>query len=571
MTCLHTFRRFVSTPVPAWNRTADEAETRLCASEKGALQRAKRVGNGAFRSLLLFGTALSFLALPNAFSQRALSTAAQSLPSVGEQWTTYNGDFSGRRFSTLDQINADNVKSLALAWAFPTKGLGIKGTPLVVDGVLYLTVPDKVWAVDAETGLKLWEFVRAAEGNHIANRGVAFLDGKVFFGTTDAHMIALDAKTGKLVWDKEMADSKFGYYIATAPLAIKGKIIFGTSGDVADVPHSMRAVDPADGHELWRLNTIPKPGEPGFDTWPNAEAAAHGGGPIWVTGTYDPALNLMFWGTGNPHPVLAGDVRKGANLYTCSILAIDPDTGKIKWFYQPSPHDTHDWDAVGTPVLFDADWKGKPRKLLAHGSRNGYFFILDRGTGEHLLTSQFIPTDWAKGLDAKGQPISDPQKESVAGGALVHAVANGVTNWYPPSYSPQTGLFYLNGQEGWSFWYSALDAKGLPEDHQGGSAMDVTQKSLLVAMDTQTGKVRWQREAGEARVQTGVLTTAGHLLFTADSLGNLLALDSASGNTLWHTRPGTNGQGGPMTYLLKGKQYVVMAAGDTLYAFTLSR
>ncbi|MGI4755345.1 MAG: acido-empty-quinoprotein group A [Janthinobacterium lividum] len=523
----------------------------------------------------LRGLTFSLLAFAlGAPAQRSTTPVSQSLPSVSEQWTTYNGDFSGRRFSTLDQINAGNVKALTLSWAFSTKGLGIKGTPLVIDGTMFLTVPDKVWAIDAETGVKLWEFDRPSEGNHIANRGVAFLDGKVFFGTTDAHMIALDAKTGKVVWDHEMADSKFGYYIATSPLAIKGKIIFGTSGDVADVPHFMAALDPATGKEIWRLHTIPKPGEPGFETWPNAEAAAHGGGPLWVTGTYDPALNLMFWGTGNPHPVLAGDVRKGANLYTCSILAIDPDTGKIKWHYQPSPHDTHDWDAVETPVLFDADWKGAdgkttPRKLLAHGSRNGYFFILDRTTGEHLLTSQFIPTDWAKGLDTKGQPISDPQKEIMPGGALVHAVANGVTNWYPPSYDPQTGLFYLNGQEGWSFWYSALDAKGLPEDHQGGSAINVSEKSLLVAMDTQTGKVRWQREAGESRVQTGVLTTAGHLLFTGDSLGNLLALDPTDGKTLWHTRPGTNSLGGPMTYQVKGKQYVTMAAGDTLYTFAL--
>ena len=500
---------------------------------------------------------------------------AQHVPSrTDEDWSTYNGDFSGQRYSSLSQINAGNVRSLTWAWAFPTKGLPLKGTPLVVDGVLYLTVPDKVWAVDAETGLKLWEFSRPSEGNHIANRGVAYLDGRVFFGTTDAHMIALYARTGKLAWDHEIADSKFGYYIATAPLAVKGRIVFGTSGDVADVPHFMAALDPKDGHEVWRLHTIPKPGEPGFDTWPSPAAAAQGGGPLWVTGTYDPALNLMFWGTGNPHPVLAGNVRKGANLYTCSILAIDPDTGVIKWFYQPSPHDTHDWDAVETPVLFDADWKGAdgrttPRHLMAHGSRNGYFFILDRTTGEHLLTSQFVPTDWAKGLDAKGQPISDPEKEILPGGALVHAVANGATNWYAPSYSPQTGLFYLNAEEGWSFWYSALDAKGLPEDHQGGSAISLSEKSVLVAMDVHTGKVRWQREQGATRVQTGVLTTAGHLLFTGDSNGNLFALDPETGKPLWHTRPGSNSVGGPMTYMLRGKQYVVMAAGDTLYAFTL--
>ena len=500
----------------------------------------------------------------------------QSLPSVSDQWTTYNGDLSGRRFSALTQIDAAHVNSLALAWSFPTHGLGIKGTPLVVDGVMYVTVPDKTWAVDAETGMKLWEFDRPSDGNHINNRGVAYLDGKVFFGTPDAHMVALDAKTGKKVWDVEVADSKFGYYIAVSPLAVKDKIIVGTSGDVADVPHFMVALDPATGKTLWRLNTIPKPGEPGSETWPNAEAMAHGGGPIWLTGTYDPSLNLMFWGTGNPHPVLAGSVRAGANLFTCSILAIDPDTGAIKWYYQPSPHDTHDWDAVETPVLFDAEWKGTdgkvtPRKLMAHASRNGYFFLLDRTTGEHLLTSQFLPTDWAKGLDAKGQPIGDPDKEAQPGGVLVHAVANGATNWWAPSYDPQTSLFYLNGQEGWSFWYSALDANGKPEDHQGGSAISVHESSRLVAMDTHTGKVRWQRDAGDGRVGAGVLTTAGHLLFTGDVDGNLLALDPADGKTLWHTRPGANVSNGPMTYEIHGRQYLTVAAGDTLYTFALPK
>ena len=282
----------------------------------------------------------------------------------------------------------------------------------------------------------------------------------------------------------------------------------------------------------------------------------------------------MFWGTGNPHPVLAGNVRAGANLYTCSILAVDPDTGKIRWYFQPSPHDTHDWDAVETPVLFDREWRGKDgkttsRHLLAQASRNGYFFVLDRATGENLLTSQFIPTDWAKGLDAKGEPIGNPQKETVPGGALVHAVANGATNWQPPSYDPETGLFYLNGQEGWSFWYSALDKDGKPEDHQGGSAISISEKSLLVAMDVQSGTVRWQTETGKLRVSAGVLTTAGHLLFSGDGDGNLYALDPQTGKPLWHTRPGSNIVGGPMTYQLKGKQYIVMAAGDTLYAFTL--
>jgi acido-empty-quinoprotein group A len=521
------------------------------------------------RAAACFGIVLSASSL---WAQAKTAAAPQSVPSVTDQWTTYNGDVSGRRFSALTQIDAANVKSLQLAWAYPSKGVAIKGTPLVVDGLMYFTVPDKTWAVDAETGMKLWEFDRPSTGNKINNRGVAFLNGKVFLGTPDAHMIALDAKTGKLVWDVEIADSKaYGYYIATAPLVVKDKIVFGTSGDVADVTHSMYALDPETGRILWQMHTIPKPGEPGSETWPSASAMAQGGGPIWLTGTYDPAVNLMYWGTGNPHPVLAGNVRKGANLYTCSILALDPDTGKIKWYYQPSPHDTHDWDAVETPVLFDATVAGKPRKLMAHASRNGYFFVLDRVTGEHLVTSQFTPTDWASGLDAKGQPISDPEKEAQPGGVLVHGVVNGATNWWAPSYSPQTGLFYVNAQEGWSFWYSALDKEGKPEDHQGGSAVSLRESSLLVAVDAASGKVRWQRDSGTGRVTAGVLTTAGHLLFTGDGSGNLLALDPTDGKTLWHTRTGANLTNGPITYQLHGRQYVSMATGDTMYTFALPK
>ena len=516
---------------------------------------------------------IALVCLGMLLSAAALTSQAmppQSLRSVSEQWTTYNGDPSGRRFSTLTQIDAGNVKSLHLAWAYPTKGPALKGTPLVVDGVMYFTVPDSTWAVDAETGVKLWQFDRPSDGNKINNRGVAYLNGKLFRGTPDAHMLALDAKTGKLIWDITVADSKaFGYYIATAPLVVKDKIVFGTSGDVADVPHAMYALDSETGKILWHVSTIPKPGEPGSETWPSADAIAHGGGPIWLTGTYDPALNLMYWGTGNPHPVLAGSVRKGANLYTCSILALDPDTGKIKWYYQPSPHDTHDWDAVETPILFDATVAGQPRKLMAQASRNGYFFVLDRATGEHVLTSQFTTTDWAKGLDAKGQPISDPDKEAQPGGVLVHGTVNGATNWWPPSYSPQTGLFYVNAQQGWSFWYSALDKEGKPEDHQGGSAIALRESSLLVALDPATGKARWTRDAGSGRLAAGILTTAGHLLFTGDGEGNLLALGSADGKTLWHTRTGTNLSNGPITYMLHGRQYVSMATGDTMYTFTL--
>ena len=528
----------------------------------------------SFRTWKRSSKALAFVALAcliaGAQKKSVATPAQQSIASVGAEWSSYNGDMSGRRYSSLGQINSANVKNLTMAWAMPTKGLAIKGTPIVVDGVLYFTTPNHAWAVDAMTGTKLWAFERKSAGNMIANRGVAYLDGKVYFGTPDAHVIALEAKTGKVVWDQTIADVTFGYYIATSPMIVKGKLIVGTSGDVSDVRHALYALDPATGKQIWKLNTIPAAGEFGADTWPSEEARQHGGGPLWVTGTYDPELNLMYWGTGNPHPVLAGNVREGANLYTCSILAIDPDTGRIKWYFQPSPHDTRDWDAVETDVLFDSAIKGKPRKLLAHASRNGYYFLLDRVTGEHLVSTPFVPLNWSKELNKRGEPVPDPAKEESQGGVLIRGVANGSANWPPPTFSLQTGLFYVNAEEGWSYWYSALDKQGKPEDHQGGSGISLEENSVLLALDPKTGKEVWRRSTGPStRNYSGLLTTAGHLLFGGDAMGNVFALDLATGKALWHTRPGANMTNGPMTFELNGKQYITFAAADTLYTFTL--
>ncbi len=353
--------------------------------------------------------ALFLLSFFSAVAQ-ALDPAALLKP-PRDTWPTYNGDYSGRRFSTLSQINQSNVASLAMAWAFQTHSDTLKSTPLEVNGVLYFTTPDNVWAVDARTGHRIWHYTRPSQGDHVGHRGVAMWKDRLYFGTPDAHLICLNARDGKPIWDIQIADVRFGYYVAIAPLVVKDELILGTSGDSADVPHFIEALDPITGKILWRWNTLPDPGAPGSETWPDKESLLHGGGPAWLTGTYDPDLNLIYWGTGNPHPVLAGVARAGSNLYTCSIVALNADTGKLAWYYQPSPHDTHDWDAVETPVLFDAEFGGKPRKLLAQASRNGYFFLLDRATGEHLLTAPFVPLDWASGLDSKGQPISNPAKE----------------------------------------------------------------------------------------------------------------------------------------------------------------
>jgi alcohol dehydrogenase (cytochrome c) len=277
----------------------------------------------------------------------------------------------------------------------------------------------------------------------------------------------LDARNGKELWNITVADVAFGYYISVAPLVVKDRIIIGTSGS-ADVPHFLEALNPETGAVLWRWDSLPKPGTPAYKTWPNKEALSHGGGPMWITGTYDPELNLIYRGTGNPHPVLAGEVRAGNNLYTCSIVALNADTGKLVWYFQPSPHDTHDWDAVETPVLFDAEFNRKPRKLLAQASRNGYFFVLDRVTGEHVVTSQFVKTDWASGVDAKGRPIPDPTKEPQLDGPLVESSSGGATNWMAPSFDPETKLFYVNAERGTSFWYLTLDADKKPEGIKAG-------------------------------------------------------------------------------------------------------
>jgi len=484
-------------------------------------------------------------------------------------WPTYNGDYSGRRYSTLKQINKTNVSSLTLAWAFQTHSATLKSTPLEVNGALYFTTPDNVWAVDARTGHLIWHYTRPSEGDHVGHRGVAMYKDRLYFGTPDAHLICLNARNGKKIWDIEIADVRFGYYISVAPLVVKDEVIIGTSGDQADDPHFIEAIGPMTGKVIWRWNTLPDPGAPGSETWPNREALMHGGGPAWMTGTYDPDLNLIYWGTGNPHPVLAGITRPGANLYTCSIVALNADTGKLVWYYQPSPHDTHDWDAVETPVLFDAEFGGQKRKLLAQASRNGYFFLLDRETGEHLLTAPFVNMSWASGLNSKGQPIPNPEKEPKRDGSLVEAYEEGATNWMAPSFDPDTQLFYVNAQQGFTIYYLNLNENNTPEGHQGGASSPLWSQALLVAIDYRTGRIRWSRKEEEGASHPGILTTAGHVLFTGDVSGNLLALDPEDGRTLWHVNAGAPLGSSPMTYELDGRQYLVTAVDTVLYAWAV--
>ncbi len=512
-----------------------------------------------------------------------------------DAWPTYHDDYSGRRFSMLTQINESNVKHLTLAWIFRVKagitpnaivgGEGpapqgpptdpgvstIKATPLMVNGILYFSTPDNAWAVDARSGRELWHFAwKGKGGDHIGNRGMGMYGSWLFFETPDNYLVSLDAQTGKERWHKQIADLKQEYFSTVAPIVVGNHVFVGVSGDSLDVPGFLEAHDPETGDIQWKWWSAPlKKGDPGFDTWPDEYAMRHGGGMTWVPGTYDPALHLYYLGTGNPNPVLTGRSRKGDNLYTCSIVALNVDTGKLAWYFQPSPHDTHDWDAAQTPVLIDAEIDGKPRKLLAQANRNGYFFLLDRTNGKNLLTAPMIRSmNWSKGIAPNGQPIPDPAKEATIEGVLVSPQTGGATNWPPPSYDPDTGLFYVGTSQEYSMFY-LTDTDPHPEGwgaaerdagHLGGD---------LEAIDIKTGKIAWDHHYPFTGGAVGILTTAGKLLFTGDGAQHLVAFDPANGNILWHAGLADDLSNGPETYMLDGQQYLVAGAGDSLYAFTL--
>jgi acido-empty-quinoprotein group A len=538
---------------------ARDCKNRL--SSRASLQRA--LNRVMVRSVaVLFALALR----PSFAAAQGLEPAALLKPPT-RAWPTYNGDYSGARFSTLDQINAGNIHSLTLAWVFQTQGTAIKSTPLEVNGILYFSVPDNVWAVDARFGRTIWHYERKSEGDHIGHRGLAMYKNWLYFTTPDAHLVCLDAKDGSVRWIVELADPKLEYFSTMAPLVVHDHVIVGVSGDVTDVPGFLESIDPETGKIQWRWNTEPDPGQPGSETWPkDSDAILHGGGMTWMTGTYDAELNLLYWGTGNPNPVLAGEGRAGDNLYTCSIVALNPDTGKLAWYFQPSPHDVHDWDAVETPVLFDAEFRGQRRKLLGQASRNGFFFVLDRTNGEHLVTAPFIDQTWASGVDSRGRPIAKPEAAPSPDGALVEPGSDGSTNWMAPSFDPQTGLFYVNCRRLFSVFYNTVTGKA---EGWGGRDRNLWANTTLRALDYRTGRVVWNHELGDGESLAGILTTAGHLLLSADNSGNLLALDPTTGNTLWHLNAGGRMQASPMTYELDGRQYLIVAVQNILYAFAL--
>jgi alcohol dehydrogenase (cytochrome c) len=516
---------------------------------------------------------MAFLVMPALFGQEVTNQTLLHPPA--DSWPTYNGDYSGRRFSALSEINSTNIKSLSLAWAFRTGvsggvfGASIKATPLLVNGVLYFTLPDYVWAVDARTGHELWHYHWDSKGGiHLGNRGVGIYGNWLYFETPDCNLVSLNTKSGKERWHKQICDLDQMYYASTAPVIVKNHLLTGVSGDDLDVPGYIEAHDLETGDLQWRWYAHPQPGEPEAATWPNTEAMLHGGGMTWGESTYDPELNLIYFGTGNPQPVIQGKGRLGDNLYTESIVALNPDNGKIAWYFQPSPHDTHDWDAIQTPVLIDGEIDGVKRKLLAQASRNGYFFVLDRTNGKDIVTKKFAAANWAKGLDAKGQPIPNPAKMPQTDGALVAPNQGGAANWPPPSFSPDTGLFYINATNAYSVYY-IFDTDQKPEGW-GGNDKGGYSELILKGIDYRTGDVKWAHKwEGQGGARSGVLSTAGNLVFAGDPSNNFVALNASTGEPLWHVNLGTAPSNGPITFELDGTQYLLVAAGDTLYAFAM--
>ena len=490
------------------------------------------------------------------------------LQPLAANWPTYNGDYSGRRFSQLAQVNTANVRNLTLAWTYDSGGAPIKATPLMVNGVLYFTVPDHAWALDARTGRQLWHWTTTSRGGtHIGNRGMGMYENWLFFVTPDDYLVSLDAATGKERWRVEIADLKLDFFSTVAPVVIRNHVLASPSIESTDNRGYLDSYDPETGKLQWRWYATPGPGEPGSETWPNADALQHGGGAVWIPGTYDTELDLYYFGTANPQPVMAGQGRKGANLWTNSIIAIHPDTCKMAWFYQTTPHDAHDWDSAETPVLFDAELGGQHRKLLAQANRNGYFFVLDRTNGKHVLTAPFVPNNWAKGLDELGRPIPDPAKNPQPAGAIVFPSESGATNWFPPSLDPHTNLFYVRVDRSAAVFY-LTDTSAKPEAWGGIDKSVWAGPSSIEAIEAKTGKIVWDHSTGAGGV-SGLLVTAGKLLFGGEGAGNGIALDASTGRSCWHVNLNATMTNGPITYEIDGKQYILLAAGAKLFAFTL--
>jgi len=502
-------------------------------------------------------------------------------------WLTYSGNYSGWRFSGLDQINRGNAHRLQLKWVHQTRNPQIETTPLVVDGVMYITEPpNDVAALDPETGRVFWRYrrslpsgVRTCCGR--VNRGLAMFGETLYLGTLDAYLVALDAKTGDVVWEVEVADHEKAYAITGAPLSVKDMIITGIAGGEYGLRGFLDAYDAKTGERRWRFYTVPGPGEPGNDSWAG-DSWKTGGAPTWVTGSYDPDSNLILWGTGNPAPDWNGDARAGDNLYSDSAIALDADTGELKWHFQFVPHDVHDWDAVQVPILVDDDFEGQSRKLVYWAHRGGFYYVLDRATGRFLFGTPFAKQTWADGLTERGRPIRKDAIDPTEEGVLLWPGVQGATNWYSPSYSPVTGLFYLTAWENQGFYRKDEAEYVEGEFFLGGiPEMEVAEEpgyAAVRALDPKTGEKVWDFEL-VGKPWSGVMSTAANVVFAGSYEGYFYALDGETGEELWRVYLGGAGLGGlggaamstaPITFLSNGKQFVTMSSGNGVFTFALA-
>jgi alcohol dehydrogenase (cytochrome c) len=520
------------------------------------------------------------LACVTAFAQVPYDRIVHAQNEPGN-WITYSGNYSGHRFSPLDQITPANVSGLHVKWAHQFDTPRTETSPIVVDGVMYITAPNSASALDARTGRELWKWSRPIPKDYQSigfgrvNRGPAILDGQLFVATLDCYLVALDIRSGAERWSTKVEDYKPGYSMTLAPLAIKGKVLVGVSGGEAGIRGFVDAYDAGTGNRAWRFWTVPAPGEPGHETWPKDEKYKDtwktGGGSTWVTGSYDPDLNLVYWGIGNPGPDWNADSRIGDNLYTCSLVALDGDTGALKWHFQFTPHDTHDWDSTHVPVLFEGEVRGVKRKLVAVANRNAFFYVLDRSSGEFITGREYAKQTWAKGLDDRGHPMMIPNKEPSAEGTIAWPNLNGATVWFSPSYSPKTSLFYVSVREIGSIYYKR-EAEYKPGTFfAGGGEAGIPRgekSGAIRALEVATGKLRWEFPLHTAS-WSGVLSTGGGLVFSGSDEGNFFALDALSGKPLWDFQTGGAIASNPISFTVDGKQCIAIAADRVLYVFSL--
>ena len=495
-------------------------------------------------------------------------------------WPTYHGEFGGNRFSTLTQINTTNVTRIAPRWMFPIQNGGrLQVTPVVVDGIMYVTAPNECYALDAGSGRQLWSYRRRRTPGVIGdagsgiNRGVAVAGDRVFMVTDHAHILALNRFTGALLWESQLADFRQNYGATSAPLAVGDLVISGHSGGDEGVRGFLAAFDQATGKEVWRFWTVPQPGDPAAKTW-KGTAIEHGCAATWLTGTYDARSQTVYWPTGNPCPDYNGDERKGDNLYSDSVVALDAKTGRLKWHFQYTPHDLWDWDAQQPPVLVDAKWKGQARQLLLHANRNGFFYVLDRTSGELLLAKPFVKKlTWAREIGADGRPVLNPNQIPSAEGTKICPAVEGATNWFSTSFNPTTGLYYVQTLEKCNIFTKTPGKWEAGKSYYDGTTGQVPNEpgqKVLRALNIQTGEVAWELpQTGPANSWGGTLSTAGGLVFFGEDSGTLMAVDASSGKRLWEFPVNSLWKASPMSYSFNGKQYIAVASGSNIVAFGL--